>query len=73
MTGQVIAFDNETNEGWILGKNNKKYSFHIGEWLSECKIVVGQKIYYEIEEDEARNIQVYKAMFSFRVDVCVVE
>lgn len=57
MLGKIITFNKETNEGKILGENQEAYDFHIGEWLSNGKIDVGQKVYYDVEEDEARNIE----------------
>ena len=60
MIGIVFIFNKETNEGEILGEDEKKYYFHIGEWLSYHHIKIGQEVDYEIEEDEARNIRVKK-------------
>jgi hypothetical protein len=57
MLGTINRFDKETNEGKILGEDKQLYDFHIGEWLSDNNIILGQKVYYEIEEDEARNIE----------------
>jgi len=57
MLGTINKFDTETNEGKILGEDKQLYDFHIGEWLSDKNIILGQRVYYEIEEDEARNIE----------------
>jgi len=57
MLGTINKFDKETNEGQILGEDNQLYDFHIGEWLSESNIRLKQKVYYDLEEDEARNIE----------------
>ena len=57
MLGAINKFDTETNEGKILGEDRQLYDFHIGEWLSNQNIILGQKVYYEVEEDEARNIE----------------
>ena len=57
MLGKINSFDKETNEGKILGEDKIFYDFHIGEWLSEGNIVLSQKVYFEVEEDEARNIK----------------
>jgi len=57
MLGIINKFDTETNEGKILGEDRQLYDFHIGEWLSERNIILGQKVYYQVEEDEARNIE----------------
>ena len=58
MVGIVFFFNRETNEGEILGEDEKKYYFHIGEWLSYHHIIIGQEVDYEIEEGEARNIKI---------------
>ena len=60
MVGSVFFFNKETNEGEILGEDEKKYYFHIGEWLSYHHIIIGQEVDYEIEEGEARNIKIKK-------------
>jgi hypothetical protein len=57
MLGTINKFDTETNEGKILGEDRQLYDFHIGEWLSERNIILGQKVYYQVEEEEARNIE----------------
>jgi hypothetical protein len=57
MLGAINKFDTETNEGKILGEDKELYDFHIGEWLSNQNIILGQKVYYQVEEDEARNIE----------------
>lgn len=57
MLGKIVTFNKETNEGKILGEDQEAYDFHIGEWLSNENINVGQAVYYEVEEDEARNIE----------------
>jgi hypothetical protein len=57
MLGAINKFDTETNEGKILGEDKQLYDFHIGEWLSNQNITLGQKVYYQVEEDEARNIE----------------
>ncbi|SFV61399.1 hypothetical protein MNB_SV-14-595 [hydrothermal vent metagenome] len=75
MIGTVLLFDKETNEGEILGVDKKTYDFHIGEWLSSCSINIGQKVYYEIVDDEARNIiinehQKVEYIIHLKIDVC---
>ena len=57
MFGHVIQYSTESNVGEILGENKKRYPFHLGEWLSDSLIKVGQKVFYEVVEDEARNIE----------------
>ena len=57
MLGEVISFDTNTNQGKILGEDEQSYDFHIGEWLSSRRINIGQKVVYDVEEDEARNIE----------------
>jgi hypothetical protein len=57
MFGKVSRFNKETNEGEILGENNQPYEFHIGEWLSSKPIHIGKKVYFNIEDREAQNIE----------------
>ena len=56
MIGEIVLFDVEMNEGVIEGEHKKYYDFHIGEWLESLRIRIGQRVIYEVEEDEARNI-----------------
>jgi len=70
MFGKVTTFNKETNEGELLGENNQSCAFHIGEWLSSQPIHIGQKVYYEVEENEARNIELDEE-FSFYLKVHV--
>jgi len=56
MVGSIFLFDEETNEGEILGVDKKRYYFHIGEWLSPCYINIGQRVSYQLVDNEARNI-----------------
>jgi len=58
MIGTVLMFDNNLNEGHILGEDKVVYDFHIGEWLSSRVIRIGEIVMYDLEEDEARNIVV---------------
>ena len=58
MLGKVINFDNETNEGHVFGVDKMIYDFHIGEWLSCRRVEIGEKVIFDIKEDEARNIVV---------------
>ena len=51
MVGIILFFDKETNEGEILGVDDNKYYFHIGEWLSYHPIKIGQEVNYEVKED----------------------
>jgi cold shock CspA family protein len=60
MLGNVLLFNTNTNEGEIEGVDKRRYYFHIGEWLSNHQIKIGQKVIYDIEEDEARNIKIEK-------------
>jgi len=60
MLGNVLFFNTNTNEGEIEGVDKRRYYFHIGEWLSHHQIKIGQKVIYDIEEDEARNIKIEK-------------
>jgi len=56
MVGSILLFNKDTKEGEIVGVDNRKYYFHIGEWISNSDIKMGQKVYYEIVDNEARNI-----------------
>jgi hypothetical protein len=72
MFGKITTFNKETNEGKILGEDNKSYEFHIGEWLSSQPIHIEQKVYYEIEENEARNIELDEPLsFYLKIQVRV--
>ncbi|CAA6817398.1 MAG: Unknown protein [uncultured Sulfurovum sp.] len=78
MLGKIITFNKATNEGKILGENQEAYDFHIGEWLSDKNINVGQAVYYDVEEDEARNIVIDELLSSkyilhLKIDVSIVE
>ena len=78
MFGKISIFDTDTNEGKILGDDGESYDFHIGEWLSSHNIQVGQAVYYEVEEDEARNILINKPVkeehiLHLKIDVSIVE
>jgi len=73
MRGKVLIFDEDTNEGKILGEDEQVVEFHIGEWLSRCKVLAGQEVCYEVVEDEAREILVSdESVFRVRIDVCLV-
>ena len=58
MVGTILMFDIDTNEGHISGKDEMIYDFHIGEWLSSRRIKIGETVIFDIEEGEARNIEV---------------
>ena len=59
MVGIVLIFDTETNEGHISGNDERIYDFHIGEWLSEGNIILGQKVYFEVEEELVFCFEIY--------------
>jgi hypothetical protein len=63
MKGKVLFFDTETNRGIIEDKNKNQYSFHIGEWIDEEPIIVGEEVSFEIPKEEALNIRVRKSLF----------
>ena len=65
MKGKVLLFDLDTHRGIIEDKNQNRYSFHIGEWLSEQPIVVGEEVSFEIPKEEAINIVVKKRKRKF--------
>jgi len=75
MIGNILLFNKETKEGEIEGVDRKRYYFHIGEWLSSSLIRIGQKVYYEIVDDEARNIVIDKPLTSYivllKIDVSI--
>jgi hypothetical protein len=75
MIGNILLFNRETKEGEIVGVDRKRYYFHIGEWLSSSLIRIGQKVYYEIVDDEARNIVIDKPLTSYivhlKIDVSI--
>lgn len=77
MLGKISTFDNERNEGEIVGEDKVVYPFHIGEWLSNRNISVGQNVYYEVAEDEARNIintrENKKYVLHLKIDVSILE
>ncbi len=76
MLGRVISFDKEHNDGEILGVDNISYSFHIGEWLSTKNIKIGERVKYDIEENEARNIiieeELKENIIHLKIDVSFV-
>jgi len=63
MKGKVLFFDTEKNRGVIEDKNKNQYSFHIGEWIGEEPIIVGEEVSFEIPKEEALNIRVKKSLF----------
>ena len=60
MKGTVLLFNDDTRRGIIEDKNQNRYSFHMGEWLSNQQIVVGDKVCFETPKEEAINITVDK-------------
>ena len=60
MKGKVLLFDYNSRKGIIEDKNQNRYSFHIGEWLSEQPVKVGEEVSFEIPQEEALNIQIEK-------------
>ena len=68
MFGKVTTFNKETNEGEILGEDSQSYEFHIGEWLSTKPVNIGQKVFYQTEENEAQNIELDEE-FSFYLKI----
>lgn len=78
MIGKILFFDKKTNEGEILGVDKKRYAFHIGEWLSQSYIKTGEKVYYDVVDDEARNIITHelvsaKYILHLKIDVSIAE
>ncbi len=77
MVGTVLIFDSETNEGHILGNDERIYDFHIGEWLSCRKITIGERVIFDIKEGEAQNIVVEEEIVKehtlhLKIDVSLV-
>jgi len=77
MVGNILLFNKETKEGEIVGVDKKRYCFHIGEWLSYSSIEIGQKVSYEIVDNEARNIVTEKPLnkkyrVCFEIDISLV-
>ena len=77
MLGSILYFNKETKEGEILGVDNNRYYFHIGEWLSCSSIEIGQKVSYAIVDNEARNIVTEKQLnkkyrVCFKIDVSLI-
>jgi cold shock CspA family protein len=60
MKGEVLLFDKNTNRGIITDKNQNKYYFHLGEWLSDEKIEKGEKVSFNIPHNEAIDIYINK-------------
>jgi hypothetical protein len=60
MRGKILLFDSNSRRGVIEDKNKNKYNFHIGEWLSEQPIIVGEEVNFEIPKEDALNIRVEK-------------
>ena len=78
MVGNILLFNKETKEGEIVGVDNKRYYFHIGEWLSSVSIKAGQKVNYKIVDNEARNIIIDKPLSAkyilhLKIDFSIVE
>lgn len=57
MRGIVLTYDNDTKRGVIQDTQNNRYDFHIGEWLSEKLIIIGEEVCFEIPKEEAINIK----------------
>jgi hypothetical protein len=70
MIGTILYFDKDTKEGEILGVDNNRYYFHIGEWLSNEDIQEAQKVYYDIVDNEAQNIM-NDELFSYQYTICL--
>jgi len=78
MVGNILLFNKETKEGKIEGVDKKSYYFHIGEWLSCSSIEIGQKVYYDVIENEARNIinndfSFQKQTICLQIDISIID
>ncbi|SFV57296.1 hypothetical protein MNB_SV-12-693 [hydrothermal vent metagenome] len=76
MRGKVLLFDKDTNEGQILGEDERLYPFHIGEWLSDSDVEIDCRVDFGVVDDEARNIMREEELekrfrFVVRVEVSV--
>ena len=59
MRGKILLFDYKNRRGIIQDKKGYRYSFHIGEWLSDGEIHIGEEVNFEIPKiEEAINIRV---------------
>jgi len=58
MRGRVLIYNNDTKRGVIQDDKDNRYDFHIGEWLSEEPIIVGEVVDFEIPREDAINISV---------------
>ena len=76
MRGRVLLFDEDSNEGEIVGDDEMLYEFHIGEWLSNSAIKSGCRVGFEVVDEEARNIVLEEELrkrceIVFRVEVSI--
>jgi len=60
MRGKVLLFDYNSHRGVIEDGDQNRYSFHIGEWLSDQPIIIGEEVNFDIPKEEALNIRVKK-------------
>ena len=61
MKGRVLLFDYKNRRGVIQDQEGYRYSFHIGEWLSDKIITIGEEVDFEIPiVAEAINIRAKK-------------
>jgi hypothetical protein len=59
MIGKILIFDYINRRGIIEDSDKNRYKFHIGEWLSDKEITIGEEVYFEIPiVEEAINIRV---------------
>lgn len=67
MKGKVLFYDKKLRRGVIQDKSNNRYSFHIGEWLSDEPISEGEEVIFELPKEEAISIQRNKTMIFFKI------
>lgn len=56
MHGRVLDFDFRTGEGLITGEDGGRYRFTSGEWKPSGQPVVGNKVDFEAEGNQALSI-----------------
>ncbi|KIM03198.1 MAG: hypothetical protein KU29_12545 [Sulfurovum sp. FS06-10] len=67
MKGKVLFYDKKFRRGIIQDKSNNRYSFHIGEWLSDEPVSEGEEVIFELPKEEAISIQRHETMNFFKI------
>ncbi len=67
MKGRVLQFDYKNRRGVVQDQKGYKYNFHIGEWLSDREITIGEEVNFEIPiVEEAINIRAKERFSCFK-------